>query len=156
MVVGFCEGGLDNGHAVHVFTEIRKDLGHHFAALTAGSEFKGGLHEVTDGIFEEAGGIAEAGIEFADGFAVPAREFGAVVPCVHGAGAAVDEDPDDAFSASGEVGGLGGERVEGAVTEAVGGGGGIEETFVVEESGESEHAEAASGALQDLAAGEGI
>jgi hypothetical protein len=47
--------------------------------------------------------------------------------------------------------GLGGERIEGAVAEAVAGCRGFQKSLIAEKSGESQQAESAAGSLEDLA-----
>lgn len=132
--------GVDEGHFVNVLAEFWKNGGDHLAALTARGELEGRLHERADGVGEEAGVFVEAG-EF---LAVHFLELRFVIPGVDLAGASVNEEPDDGFGLAIEVAFLCGEGVGGVCAE---------ESFLGEEAGEAEAAEASSSSLEPVAPG---
>ena len=137
MVVRLGVARVDEGHLIDVFAEVWEDAGDHFSALAAGGEFEWGFHDPADGVGEKSGELVEA-LEF---FAVVFGEGGLVVKGIDLAGAAVDEDPNDAFGFGREVGAFRGERV-----------GSAEEVLFAEERREAEETGAAAGVTEDVSA----
>ena len=71
MVIGLSEARVNERHLVYMLTQVREDGGNHLARLAPLGERERRLHQVTDSIFEKAGGVLETGIKFLDGLAVP-------------------------------------------------------------------------------------
>src|SRR5690606_27085508 len=84
--------------SIHMFSQVRKDVRHHFAALTSRRECEGRLHQVTDGILKKSGRVLKLRVEFSNRLAVPFRQLRPIIPRVDGTGPPVDKDPDDSLS----------------------------------------------------------
>ena len=93
MIVGIAESGMNKRHLVHVRAKVRKNLGHHLPALPPGCEVKGRLHQAAHRVLEETGGVREGRIQLLNGFSVPPGQSGFVIPSIHLAWSAVDENP---------------------------------------------------------------
>ena len=80
-----------------MLTEMRKDIRHHLATLTARSKLEWRLHQVADSVLKEASRVFELRVEFTDRLAVPLRELRSIIPGINRTGSAVDKDPDDSL-----------------------------------------------------------
>ena len=135
---------MNEGHLIDMFAQFRKYLRHHLSAFASWSKSKWRLHQIADGVFEEAGGVGEFRSELFDGFVVPAFEFWFVVPSIDMAGATVDEDPDHAFGLCGKVRVLWSQRVQRSTAEIFSSGR-RQQSLILQQPGQSQHAEPAAG-----------
>ncbi|MFM1944028.1 MAG: hypothetical protein RI897_3010 [Verrucomicrobiota bacterium] len=142
--VGVSGERVDEAHIIDQVGEVRDEVGNHFAALAAGSEFPGAFGEHT--LFALEG---DERVSARHGFAMVPDEFGFVVESIELAAGAGAEDHEDLFGGGGEVGwsgcvGVGGVDFgsdgvfpRGALALGIG-----EEAIGVEEVGEGDGAEA--------------
>ena len=54
VIVRLCISGVDEGHLVDVFAQVREDLRDHLAALALRAKLERRLHQAADGVLEEA------------------------------------------------------------------------------------------------------
>ncbi len=116
MIVRFSETGVDEAHLVDMLAKMWEQRRHHLARLSSWRERERRLHQVTDCVFEKAGGVGEVRIVLLDRLAIRLLEFWLVIPCVNMARAAIDEDPNHALSTGFEMRRLGGQRIERSFT----------------------------------------
>ncbi len=151
--VGISGERVDEAHVIDEVAEVGDEVGDHFPALAAGSEFPGAFGE--HALFALEG---DEVIGTGHGLAVVADEVGFIVEGIELAAGTGAEDHEDLFGGGGEVGWSGGVGIGGVDIGADGifaGGtlalGIAEEAVEVEQVGEGDGAEAGAGVAEEAA-----
>src|SRR5687768_12267930 len=108
MIIRIGKAGVQEGHIVDLFREMRKDLGNPGTTFAMLSKSERRLHQGTDLAREETGVLIEAR-EF---LTVALGELRLVVPGIDLAGPTVHEQPDDALGFGWEMGRFCRQRIE--------------------------------------------
>ena len=135
---------MDKCHPVNMLSQVREDLGHELAALTSTRELERRLQQSADLLREESGELVKA----RELLPMTLGEFWLVVPGVHMAGTAIDEEPNHALRFGSEVRQAGRHRIERAVPD----GRSSKQPLVSEDARKAEHSKAHSATAEQRAA----
>ena len=146
MIVGVGVARIDEGEIIHMFGDVRKDLRDPGTRFAVPVKLERRLHDGPDLVGEEAGVF----VKTFQLLAVTFFELRLVVPSVHLARAAVEEQPDDGFGLGGEVAGFRSQGIEiriGRMCVCCRG----QETLIVEKARQGEKTTAIAGTAQEVA-----
>ena len=99
MIIGFGMAGMNKGHLVDMFSQVRKDLRNRFSTLPARSKLERALHQATHCVGEET----RKSIKSFHGLTIHFLKSRLIIPGIDLTGSAVDEYPDNRLSFASEM-----------------------------------------------------